>query len=150
MLKAGVAEALARLRKPAAPVELKGPPLAAELPFAVPATRRFNPVPATPQVQSVVEPGKTAPPIAPEPKPAAEAKPSVEPKPAEPKPVAEFKTPSPKRVSESTLQVDNVEDLLVSLPSLAAIPISSRRARRRRPFPRRAADAVFCADFRGD
>ena len=132
VLKAGVAEALARLRKPAAPVELKGPPLVAELPFAVPATPQVQSVPATPpvqsvpatpQVQSVVEPGKTAPPIAPEPKPAAEAKPSVEPKPAEPKPVAEFKAPSPKRVSESTLQVDNVEDLLVSLPSLAAIPI---------------------------
>ncbi len=137
VLKAGVAEALARLRKPAAPVELKGPPPVVELPFAVP--NHGAAAKPTEGTRPPHEPPKTAPPLLPEPTPAPSA-PSEPPKTAPPllsdssvrpeaKPSAEAAPPdvakpsSPRRVSESTLQVENVEDLLVSLPSLAAIPI---------------------------
>ena len=120
VLKANVAEALSRLRKPGLAVEPKGPPPAA-LPFEVAAI--------TPVV-TAIEPPKTAPPLAPPaPEPPKTAPPLAPPASAvvsDEKPVAATTKPpeSKRRVSESTLQVDNVEDLLVSMPSLLAIPIS--------------------------
>ena len=111
VLKANVAEALSRLRKPGAVFEPKTPPPAA-LPFEV------SPVVAP------AEPPKTAPPIAPIEAASANPVAPATDKPASPPPaVPEAKPSSPRRVSESTLQVDNVDDLLVSMPSLLAIPI---------------------------
>ena len=111
VLKANVAEALSRLRKPGAVFEPKTPPPAA-LPFEVAP------------VVAPAEPPKTAPPIAPPIAPVeAKSAPPID-KPASPPPaVPEAKPSSPRRVSESTLQVDNVDDLLISMPSLLAIPI---------------------------
>ncbi len=125
VLKANVAEALSRLRKPGLVVEPKGPPPAA-LPFEIPPVTPVVTAPEPPKA----EPPKTTPPLAPSP-PAEPKEPPKTMPPLAPAAISDEKLAaapakppeSKRRVSESTLQVDNVEDLLVSMPSLLAIPI---------------------------
>ena len=82
------------------------------------ATPKPNAVPTDPK-----EPPKTMPPLA----PAAISDEKLAAAPAKP-------PESKRRVSESTLQVDNVEDLLVSMPSLLATLCEIDRTVKSRPF----------------
>ena len=122
VLKAGVAEALARLKKPGAPVELKVPPPVTELPFAVPASALSAKLPSSESGPAQPEPAaKTA--VAPSPPLAQADLPPERPSAPEKPPLAVSAIPNAPRRVFPTVQVENVEDMIVSLPSLAAIPV---------------------------
>lgn len=118
VLKASVAEVLARLKKPAAPVELKGPEPLLELPFA-PSSRSPNkPVPppglaadagplsVSTEAATAILPPKTAPPI-------------------QPSETVVGSETDKVRKERPTVQLDNLADLLVVTPSLTPDALSA-------------------------